>query len=1393
MAKLFRQRDIDKMQASDVTQEFVNYYNRLSDERRKELAQSRPDLANVVQSWKRNEHVVPIFNDKKQRNNFSQEEIAGKDAIQDVSLSEIANNIYNGKNLRDIVKNDFRPIEALTVADKQNKCPAHRVPFVEYSPKFHDSKGAFFGMKFYHCPECNRLFIKQSEYGKNSERLKSRKIPFKFYDFELSKKYLKTQVKPYELNDEEKIYFLDEWIQEKPTCPIHESLLEKLPCVVKYEDREYSFEGYYCDACQKLILRRVKAKQVEADCAEIGIPLAGFERLEKKIFRDKIDFNPKIKPDYIVEDGEISEFGLETEIETSYRLTESDTVVASDSIYCTLSNHETDEVAGLIWVQEKKSGLRKSYVSLLGYCDDCQKYYMDKLDYKAIYKIGRPEVSVVLDFELDEHEAPYNITSGEVYKQEEGKLESLVKEIENEEDKIKNRSDYKSNYATISGYDDGNLAFDKSVSKKKYGGRLTELYDYKNCPYQYRVDISRDKCSDVYYIGNRDISINNREYAISQNSKFARQLVNYKTIKINKDGKEYQIKLQREFDIVNAKLYGYTNIKTDEDMVFRKGVTDPFLIRALNLRKKQHNLVDIFVTIQENQNTIVDVDFKKNIIVQGCAGSGKTMVMLHRLASLNYERRNFDFNRDALILTPNENFNLHIKGLAESLQIGYIRRLSVEQYYSELLGEYSNELKPIGSVSSEMSVNQAFVDYVYSDEFKSLFLKNYNDVIENRNKLIYEVKSVAIEMEGKFKEFDISNDSMVVTQLNRVVSALLSDISGSERKIKESEERLKNFQDRKRNVEKDILGKKEQLSEALSKAAPRIKSNLQNVLANLEKTLAAQTRELSSLEKEKTILSEDVISEGANNLSIDIDKYLTENKKWIDKSVVESHTSIRKINTDIQKIVNDNKRLSDLLSVSIETVISNRQSEDAELSKVLTSLAEANRYLEELIIKKEKTESSWRLLGRAKRVAEVESEISKYQELIESYKLDINRVYDSWKNSTENNKNQIKLLQSSVADLSQNIIEQIVFSKELRLEELENQIKDLNEKIRSCQESIENYDKVNRMYVRKMSDDEILDWIKQINDHVPEFSLDNELQQYKYEQGNLEKLEVSNSNLTGEIAKAQKDYDDACSKSFSSDLKGSVNELKEKLANYSDLSTYQMIFDKTVNPFKQKNGIDKISGKYHRYDLYAELIFAKKYYGKNVIEFSFICVDEGQDLAVNEYRLLKELNSKRLVLNIFGDTNQLIKKNRGVSDWEQLKSDLNAEKFILNENYRNTNQITHFCNESFGMSVMQTGVDGVRVREITETEFEDELHDINSDDNRIAVLLPRDIPKAKYSKFISKTDNKEVSIMYVDEVKGIEFDKAYVLPTHMERNEKYIAYTRALSELVVVLNSTDID
>ena len=95
---------------------------------------------------------------------------------------------------------------------------------------------------------------------------------------------------------------------------------------------------------------------------------------------------------------------------------------------------------------------------------------------------------------------------------------------------------------------------------------------------------------------------------------------------------------------------------------------DPFLQKILAEKRGEENISNIIRSIQKNQNDIIDFDFDKSFIVQGCAGSGKTMILLHRLANLKYNRPDLKWNQ-VKIITPNSLFNTYIDALSENLGI----------------------------------------------------------------------------------------------------------------------------------------------------------------------------------------------------------------------------------------------------------------------------------------------------------------------------------------------------------------------------------------------------------------------------------------------------------------------------------------------------------------------------------------------------------------------------------------------------------------------------------------------------------------------------------------------------------------------------------------------------
>lgn len=93
------------------------------------------------------------------------------------------------------------------------------------------------------------------------------------------------------------------------------------------------------------------------------------------------------------------------------------------------------------------------------------------------------------------------------------------------------------------------------------------------------------------------------------------------------------------------------------------------------------------------------------------------MIMLHRLSYLKFNNPNLDLDT-IKILTPNELFNIHINDLTENLELEKIHRLTVEEYYLNLLSRYDpNRWKGISKVLPESLLNRDFLKKVYSEEF----------------------------------------------------------------------------------------------------------------------------------------------------------------------------------------------------------------------------------------------------------------------------------------------------------------------------------------------------------------------------------------------------------------------------------------------------------------------------------------------------------------------------------------------------------------------------------------------------------------------------------------------------------------------------------------------------
>lgn len=108
-------------------------------------------------------------------------------------------------------------------------------------------------------------------------------------------------------------------------------------------------------------------------------------------------------------------------------------------------------------------------------------------------------------------------------------------------------------------------------------------------------------------------------------------------------------------------------VDSDERRLARHGlVMTDTLLEALG-RERSGELADIVTTIQAAQYDVITRDPEQLLIVQGGPGTGKTVVGLHRVSWLLFNRREQLAEKDVLIVGPNKGFIRYISAVLPSL------------------------------------------------------------------------------------------------------------------------------------------------------------------------------------------------------------------------------------------------------------------------------------------------------------------------------------------------------------------------------------------------------------------------------------------------------------------------------------------------------------------------------------------------------------------------------------------------------------------------------------------------------------------------------------------------------------------------------------------------------
>lgn len=256
---------------------------------------------------------------------------------------------------------------------------------------------------------------------------------------------------------------------------------------------------------------------------------------------------------------------------------------------------------------------------------------------------------------------------------------------------------------------------------------------------------------------------------------------------------EGDLTLKRKFVFKKGALEKYVDIKMPSD--------DEFLAEILSQNANSH-LKSIVETLQTEQNKIIR-DYLDGIsVIQGCAGSGKSSIALHKIAYIMYTFRDKIKNKEIVILSPNTLFSEYISSLLPDLgeenvvqiiqediigeilsdiQVDYFDRKQSIEYEMACGDEHVLEVSKIKSGSEFLKIIKAYTEYlprmifkpdvlyldaecyssVSAEELSELFFDRYNKVClfdrpEKIAKHLVETKKLRTE---NIKEFLI--DSML--------------------------------------------------------------------------------------------------------------------------------------------------------------------------------------------------------------------------------------------------------------------------------------------------------------------------------------------------------------------------------------------------------------------------------------------------------------------------------------------------------------------------------------------------------------------------------------------------------------------------------------------------------
>lgn len=204
-----------------------------------------------------------------------------------------------------------------------------------------------------------------------------------------------------------------------------------------------------------------------------------------------------------------------------------------------------------------------------------------------------------------------------------------------------------------------------NIKSGTMSAKLTKLKMLLESPYFARVTLqfAPDEEPENYYIGRSSISENGYDQLIVDwRSPIAETYYNQENGKTfyEVDGRRIDVDLllRRQFELDKDQLKAYFDTQL--------AIEDPMLLASLS-RQHSDKMQAITVTIQKEQNAIIRYPDVPVLLVNGIAGSGKTSVLLQRIAFMFFHQRTTLKPEDVYLITLNPVFTQYIDNVLPDL------------------------------------------------------------------------------------------------------------------------------------------------------------------------------------------------------------------------------------------------------------------------------------------------------------------------------------------------------------------------------------------------------------------------------------------------------------------------------------------------------------------------------------------------------------------------------------------------------------------------------------------------------------------------------------------------------------------------------------------------------